>query len=458
MQRAHRAALGLLLVPALACAPEPAGPPNLVLVTVESLRTDHVGFHAGRRDATPHLDRLARESVVYEDAHSVTSWTLTAHASLFTGLYPLAHGVIRPRDRLPDAHETLAESLAAAGYQTAGIVSGPYLRRDHDLHQGFARYDESPAAPTPKRAHGDVTSPAVVASAERFLREERRPDRPFLLFLYLWDPHYDYLPPPPWDRRFTTPDMTPVDVHGWMSDRTVTALSPPEELAWAVAQYDGEIAWTDHHLGRLFGVLREEELWDRTAIVVTADHGEEFFDHGEKGHKHNLFAETVHVPLVVKYPGGRPRGRDPRLASLVDVAPTLLELAGVAPPRPLHGRSLRDPPDPERPVFFDLLSIWRRPGGPTLRERWQGVRRGPHKWLEVSTGERFLFAVDEDPGEQRNLLDSGRPPAADALATLLEAHRDRMADARETLPEVNAADLDRERRERLRALGYLPEE
>jgi arylsulfatase A-like enzyme len=488
-----------LLALALACQPAgdeatgndsaPESPPHIVLITVESLRPDHVGFQGGPRDTTPHLDRLAAESVVYEDAHSVTSWTLSAHASLFTGLYPDAHQTVRPLDRLGDAYRTLAEELSDAGYDTAGVVSGPYLRRAHNLNQGFARWNEAAASQEHQDAHGDVTNPTMLEGLERAL-SERDPERPLFLFAYFWDPHYDYVPPAPYDSMFVGPDDVPVPMQGYGRDGRVHAGSPPQALSYVLSQYDGEIRWTDETLGAFFAKLREAGLWDDTLLIVTADHGEEFFEHGWKGHKNNLFAESVHVPLLVKHPGSRRRGRDDRLVSLVDVFPTTLEIAGIESAGEVQGNSLLDPePDPGRAIFFALRTLWylQRPDGGEERVRdneWHAVRQGDFKLVGVPGHRMFLFDVKRDPGEQRDLLEDGEQrdlledgeqmdlledgeqmdlledgddfqARADRLTATLERHRADAEAWRGRLAAGGTAPLEESDLERLRSLGYV---
>ena len=465
----RRPALALLCL-ALACGPAPpsrqapaaAEPrPHIVLVTIESLRPDHVGFQGGARNTTPHLDRLAAESVVYEDAHSVTSWTLSSHASLFTGLYPDAHQTVLPVDRLADGYRTLAEELSEVGYDTAGVVSGPYLRRAHNLNQGFARWNDDPASSEHRDAHGDVTNPAMLEGLEQALTE-RDPERPLFLFAYFWDPHYDYVPPPPYDTLFVGPDATPVPMHGYGRDGRVHAGSSPQELDFVRSQYDGEIRWTDDALGRFFSRLREAGLWDDTLLIVTADHGEEFFEHGWKGHKNNLFVESVHVPLLVKYPGRERRGRDVRLVSLVDVFPTVLEVAGIAASPEVQGRSLLEAePDPARSIFFALRTLWylQRPDGGEERRRdhqWHAVRRGDLKLVGVPGQRMFLFDVRSDPGEQIDLLARrGFEEQAEDLLGLLERHRAESESWRRGLGAGGSAPLADADLERLRSLGYL---
>ncbi|MEE2662600.1 MAG: sulfatase [Myxococcota bacterium] len=449
-------------------APTTEGPgprPPVVLITIESLRTDHVGAYGGSSRTqpavaiTPTLDALAREAVVYERAHSVTSWTLSSHASLFTGLYPTAHQTRQPMARLGADYTTLAERLSEVGYQTAAVVSGPYLRNAYNLTQGFDRVDESSANPIQPRAHQDITNPGMEAGLIRFIERERDPDRPFFLFAYFWDPHFDFLPPEPYASMFLDDDSEQIDVRNFDTGNAIHPGISTAELEFVIAQYDGEIRATDELLGRFFGLLRQRGLWSDSLVIVTADHGEEFFDHGEKGHKKNLHAETVRVPLLVKYPkgrGGRPGSRDERLVSLVDVAPTVLEFAGAAPAEPVHGRSLLSEPDADRAIFFELLSSWYvRRAGKTIAEieDWSGIRVGDRKLLK-HRGKISYFDLATDPTEQ-NDLSAQRREDVEVLSALLADQRQQSVQDAARFEHGGTADLEAEATEQLCALGYL---
>jgi arylsulfatase A-like enzyme len=441
----------------------------VVLVTVESLRVDRVGAQggasAGRPDValTPSLDAFAAGATLYEDAHSVTSWTLAAHASLFTGLYPSGHQTTGPIDRLDDSYPTLAEALAARGYQTAAVVSGPYLRRTHNLAQGFEFYDDSIASITSRLAHDDVTNPALLEALRRFFDEGRDPARPLFLFTYFWDPHFDYLPPPPWDSAFAPADAEAFDARSFDTNPAIHAGMDAKRLAWLRAQYEGELRACDEYLGRLFELLRERGVWDGALVILTADHGEEFFEHGEKGHKNNLYAESTRVPLIVKYPGQREGARDRRPASLVDVLPTVLELAGAAPGFPVHGRSLRGPaPHAGRSLLFELDTS-RYSGGPdgalsVQTSRWRALRSGELKLvereLEGGGVTRSLFRVARDPQEREDLA-AREPGLAAGLARKLAAELARAAADAERYRRGGPAELTREERAQLEALGYF---
>jgi len=450
-----------------------------VLITIESLRTDHVGAYGGRSGTrpevpiTPELDAFAREAVSYERAHSVTSWTLSSHASLFTGLYPAAHQTQRPRGVLADGYDTLAEVLARAGYQTAGVVSGPYLRRMHGLTQGIEWLHDEAASAVAERAHSDVTNAVMERGLIEFVELRRDRERPFFLFAYFWDPHFDFLPPAPYDAMFVDDSVKRIDVHDFDTSDTIHAGISKPELDFVLSQYDGEIRATDELLGRFFSLLRARSLWDDALVIVTADHGEEFFDHGQKGHKNNLYAETVHVPLFVKYPRGTgpavPEGgaRDARLASLVDIAPTVLDVARVeAAHRPavaLDGRSLLGDPDPSRAIFFELLSTWylQRAGRIDVDvEHWWAAARGDDKLVvhAKSIGKRRveLYDTAADPRELRNL--AAQPASAPRVEALSRALEEQQRAAREIAKQFVAggdAELDPADEQRLRELGYL---
>ncbi len=461
MYRAGSRPLIAVLAAALfcACAGDSAGTarrPNIVLITLESIRTDHVSRHGYHRPTTPSLDALAEEAILFQNAYSVTSWTLPAHASIFTGLYPSAHRVVYTRDKLDDSHTTLAEHLGAAGYQTAGFVSGPWLQKQHNLHQGFEIYDESASNPDKDLSEAEVTNPEMEKRLTRFLEEGRDPGRPFFLFAYFWDPHYDYIPPEPYASTFVPDDAVPIDVTGYFKKGVVNRHISRQQLDYVISQYDGEILWTDELLGRLWDRLRALGLWENTAIIVTSDHGEEFFDHGTKGHKNNLYEESVRVPLVLKVSGTGPRV-DERVSSLVDLYPTVLELAGVTGPDPHHGRSLLRPPDSGRSIYFELQSEWNFRDPATGRLEYVpnvfvAVRDGSSKLIvERNEGRRELYDLAADPSEKRP-LEAG---PEHALYHDLLTHFREMKDDASRWQQAGPAQLTPEQEERLRSLGYL---
>jgi len=431
--------------------------PNIVLVTMESTRSDHVGCYGYEKATTPALDALAGEGVLFENAYSVTSWTLPSHASIFTGLYPAAHGAISFDTPLDESNLTLAESLAEAGYLTAGFISGPLLLPRYGLHQGFTVYDASSSEKNSGAAHEAVTNDKMEKLLDRFLQEGLPADgRPFFLFAYLWDPHYDYIPPEPFDAMFVPEGAVPVRMLRYAEDDAVNRSISASQLAYVVSQYDGEIRWTDRLLGRLFERLRARGLWEDTAIIVTSDHGEEFFDHGGKGHKNTLYEEVVHVPLVLKPPGRSEPPRHGRLVSLLDLFPTIRELAGLPgrpEERPCHGRSLLGAAsDPPGPIFFELQS----PPQIDVRHRSiMAIREGDRKLIiDTNNPHREYFDLATDPGEGRPL---GMSAARDfrPLQQRLSAHHEAMKRDAGRLQKAPRLELSPEELEQLRSLGYV---
>jgi len=294
--------------PAPEGATAPAGPPSIVLVSLDTTRADRLGCYGYAGAETPTLDALAAAGVVFEETSSPAPITLPAHASLMTGLGPHRHGV---RDnglhRLPDDLDTLGTILRARGYATAAVVGAAVLDRQYGLDAGFATWDDRMGGGAllaiPERDAAAVTDAALAAAADL--------EPPFLLFVHYFDPHADYRPPPPFAERFR--------------DRP----------------YDGEIAFVDRELGRLLDGLRAAGALDGAVVSVVADHGESLGEHGERAHGVLLYRSTLRVPWILSAPGRLPAGRRvATFARLTDVMPTLVELAGASAPSGLDGTSL----------------------------------------------------------------------------------------------------------------------
>ena len=415
-----------LLLPALLLAPagcsEPREtPPNVLLISVDMLRADHLSCYGYERATSPHVDRIAREGTLFEEHVSSTSWTLPAHAALFTGLPDAVHGCTDSDRRLDERFTTLAEQFAAAGYETAGWFAGPYLHPVFGFGQGFERYenctsyaertDSAPPAEWERTqeinhaAHRDVTNPTVLARFQSWFGARSR--RPFFAFVHLWDAHYDFIPPPPYDRRFDPDYDGAFDGRTFILDPRIEPRMAGRDLEHLIALYDGEIAWTDEHVGRIRALLEEAGVLERTIVVVTADHGTEFFEHGQKGHRKSLYDEVVHIPLVVRWPERVPAGlRIPRQTRLVDVAPTLLELCGVAPLPDVMGRSMAAVfADPAAPLPEHALSEL-----DTSVHAMRSLRTAGWKLLHNRV-KGLTCAVDlaRDPGETRIDCTPGSP-------------------------------------------------
>ena len=314
--------------------------PNLVLISLDTVRSDHLSTYGYERPTSPELDRLAEESWVFERSYSASTWTLPSTATLLSGLMPSQHGLRSLKERLPQRVDTLAERLRRRGYRTAAFTDGGFAGLDWGLAQGFERYDVTPgSAWIPK----DVA--VIVERAGEWLRQNR--SAPYFLFLQTYEAHQPYTNL----EGFADPFIAAA----YAGRFSQGAALPPEEAAGLseadlqqmVDLYDGEIRRADHYLGRLLDQMRRSPDWQRTAVLVTSDHGEEMMEFGDIDHGYGkVFDPNVRVPLILKPPhngDGSPVGqRFPMAVSGLDVVPTLLALAGTPAGPEMAGRTLLD--------------------------------------------------------------------------------------------------------------------
>lgn len=358
---------GLLLVGLLlgvgACGGEATkARPNVLLISVDSLRRDHVsayGYqspHAKGERTTPAVERLAAEGTLFADAVSTTSWTLPAHMALFTGLEDQLHGVTNNAKRLDPAITTLPQLFAARGYRTGGFFTGPNLHPIFGFGAGFELYENASGEVLPDEAfeksaqdenallavhnqsHAGLTSPELNRRGLAWLDDAATREEPFFLFLHYWDPHYNYEPPAEYATRFD-PDYTgTASGANFIYSRDVKT---PRDMQHILALYDAEIRYTDDHIARVLERLDSLGLAEDTLVVFVSDHGDEFYEHGKKGHQRNFFDESVRVPLVMRWPGHVPAGLvvEPQVR-IQDIMPTVAELADLAPASYVTGESL----------------------------------------------------------------------------------------------------------------------
>ncbi len=438
--------------------PAPAGAPNVLLVSIDSLRRDHLHCYGYRRETSPTIDGLARDGALFRTVVSPTSWTLPAHLTLLTSLPPEVHGVVVDAMRLATRSPMLAEVLREAGWATAGFVSGAYLDAIYGFSRGFDLYDDySLVRSSPRFSGRSVTSPALAEQVTEWLRrwQETGRERPFFLFLHMFDVHYDYEPPPPYDRLFDSDYSGPLREDQFRHSSGIPDHMSPRDLEHLIALYDGEIRFTDHHLGRILEQLREIGVFDDTIVAVTSDHGDEFFEHGQVGHRQSLYDELVLVPLVVRYPRRVPAGRvvDGQVR-LMDIAPTLLSLAGVtAPDFGVVGAGRHDGGQDLTPA----LAVGAQPpelaAFGDLEGKLASIRAGGFKYLRGKPGPgEEIYDLRIDPAERRNLLGELRS-AARSLGERLARWRTESETLRVGQSAVVA--IDAEHRARLRSLGYV---
>jgi arylsulfatase A-like enzyme len=424
----------------------PAARPDVILVSIDSLRFDHLGCYGYAKATSPTIDGLASGGVRCETAVSTTSWTLPAHAAMLSGLFDTSHGVVDNGLGLPEDVRTLAEVLSAAGYRTAGFFGGPYLDPAYGFAKGFDHY-ESCMSPEVADSHRDVTGPRTVAAVKAWLDGAGAPGdaRPLFLFVHLWDVHYDYMPPKEYVERFDPGYKGRFDGSDFLRNPAVEPHMAPRDFDHLLALYDGEIRFTDENLGRILADFDRRGRPAKPLVVVTADHGEEFFEHGGKGHQHSLFEEVVRVPCIVSWPGHLAAGRVVKdQVRLVDLMPTVLSLVGIPSGPPMDGRDvaplLRGETLEPRPALLDLLVD----GNEVL-----GVRTDRSKALLWPKANATLLRYDlrTDPREELPAVDPAK--AEGDLGKLAEA-----ASSLRTKPRARAIEVGAELRRRLGVLGY----
>jgi arylsulfatase A-like enzyme/tetratricopeptide (TPR) repeat protein len=395
---------------------------NVLLVTLDTTRADHIGCYGYSRARTPRLDRLAKEGARFSQASSPAPITFTAHTSLFTGLYPFAHGARGNGDfYLADRFPTLATVLHQAGYRTAAFVSAFVLDHRYGLARGFDGYDDRMDAVADAHVvdveaerRGDHTVAALSAWLDA---QGAGPGVPFFAWLHLYDPHTPYDPPSPFKESF------------------------------ADAPYDGEIAFADSLVGSVLDSLGRLGLLGRTLVVVVGDHGESLGDHGEETHSMFVYESAIHVPLIVWKPGLVPAGAvvaGP--VRLTDVAPTILDLLGRPGLASAAARSLVEDMRGRRvtppPVYAETLA-------PEFMMNWAPLRSvRDERWKLIEAPRPELYDLEKDPGERVNLADA-QPQTVRALTAVLA----RVAGT--ARGEMSRAEVDAETRDRLAALGYI---
>jgi arylsulfatase A-like enzyme len=470
MKAAPRASLpraflggGLLLWGAALLAGCGGAPPNVLLIVIDTARADRFSVNGYERDTSPEIASLAAEGAVYENAYTPSPWTLPAHASLFTGLFPSAHGADAGHLLLDQEHRTLAEALGEAGYRTLGYVESPWVGKAHGFHQGFGTYEEI-WSKVPGTEGEDMGAALITQRVDRWLTwREETPDvsrQPFFIFINYFEPHLPYSPPDPERTRFLSP---PID--GATVDRLrrlkhpkempyILGLEPldPEEARILSDLYDGEISYVDRRIGEVVDLLRRRGLLDRTIVVVTSDHGELIGEHGLLDHKLNVYEELLRIPLVLRYPPAVGAGqRIDSTVMLQDLFPTILSLAGIDRPGRSgavdreaailpgvrgagggfrNGADARGDPAAGTPVIAEyarplqFLEVIGEIYPDADTGRWDralvAYRIGPIKLHWASDGDHHLYDLSQDPVESNDLAQAD-PDRLSALAARVES-------------------------------------
>jgi arylsulfatase A-like enzyme len=396
---------------------------------------------------------------------STSGWTLPSVMSVMTALYPEAHRTCTYADRLPQEVTTLAEVLRANGRATAGFISNPLVGSRYGFADGFDLYDDFTVALDAGldlfAQHGEIRNEQQLAGTGELATQtavkwlERRPRQPFFLFVFYIDPHYDYLPPAPFDTMFDPNYPGDMDGRGISHEPRHSQRPADRDLQHLLALYDGEIRYTDSCVATLLHALARSSVLENTLIIVFGDHGDEFYEHGKTAHGDTLYQEIVHVPLILWGPGRLPAGRRiDAVTSLVDIMPTVLDYLDLPRTGPLQGASLRPLVEGTAERTHDTVWAERAIGAPV-----QAVIGERHKLIRnVRDNTWELYHLAQDPGERTNVY--GQTPATDvqlALAAQWErwtrdnrALSDSLAGGKRT----PAVPLTEQQLLQLKALGY----
>ncbi len=439
--------------------------PNIILIVVDALRADHLGCYGYSRNTSPTIDGLSREGVLFEKAFSQGTSTQIALASLFTSLYPSVHRVYALQNSLPDEFVTMGETLKENGYATAAFV--PYnVLASYNLQQGFDAWRAVPTTAESIKAPSKTTAKAL-----NWLRKNRR--SPFFVYIHYFGPHSPYKNPPPYDKLFwqggvdkkTKGFFNRFDTSDRSNPIRIGSIPSGEAFYYLLSQYDGKIRYTDTALKELLDGLEHLRLSGNTLIILTADHGEEFLEHGHFLHGGGPSEELIHVPLIFRLPKVIPQGRTiPDLARHIDVMPTVLELLHIRPARGAQGISLLPLIDGgevyPQDVFSEADFLNSKD---SYRRHIKGIRTNKHKFIEAHMPSEDLYYyklydLEKDPGETHELTQE-RPQE-------IEFFKKKLSDYALSCEEIRGSILGKgyieepvvlkePAKEKLKSLGYI---
>ena len=437
--------------------------PHVILITIDTLRRDALSSYGGETP-TPHFDALAADGVSFEDALSAAPWTLPALASIMTGISPASHTAVLNQSVLPKSLTTLAEAMQDAGYHTGAIGSNPYLDRSRCFDQGFAYYQAFPRDRAARslgvallsRIRRDyyATEASTARLADLSIQwVERNTGRDFFFWAHYFDPHGPWEPPPAFRPSIKPPAGMTYRFQGVKEARAGMKAAQPDQRDWLKFLYDGEVRYVDAEVGRFIDALKRLGVYDDAMIIVTSDHGEEFWEHGNLGHGQHLYNELLGVPLIVKLPASSRTGRIETTVATQAIMATVLDYCGIAYDNPDPNISslrplLEDGAFEERPVFSGAVAFY---------EDSEAVTFDDNKYIrKIHSLQEELYDLRQDPGEHDNLLEA-EPQRAEAARMLLDEHDALSAELREFFRVLQTENLklDAETERRLKALGYL---
>jgi len=462
----------------------PHSRPNVLLYVVCTLRPDHTSLYGYSRGTTPFLKKLGASAVVFDDAVAQASWTKASVPSIMTSLQAYTHSLAREADTIPRGAVTLAERMRQAGYVTASIVANPFAGRASGLERGFDYSMEVSAVQRHLAPNVDRGTDSAAINRTILPWIDQHSSEPFFLFILATDPHAPYQPPKGFEEMYANPAETEQfnrdfvklrDMHGYGGGATVTreeirarGIDPDAFIRRAIDRYDGEIAHNDHSIAALFGKLKDTGVLENTLAVIASDHGEEFWEHGLGAHGHSLYSELIHAVLMIWSPKLIPKPR--RVAEpvqLIDIMPTVLELAGLDPPAGLEGRSLvpllRGGALPPAPAMSTKLALpTAKPDGAVPENRTDTIARIEPNWKLIyrtrsrQAGMKEIELYDRRTDRaDRNDVAAQRADIAGRMKSEILAWMEREDSVKARIGPGGSTTLDRATIDRLRTLGYI---
>jgi arylsulfatase A-like enzyme len=420
--------------------------PNVILIVVDTLRVDHMSCYGYGRNTTPHIDKFAEDSLLFENAISASPWTIPSIGCLFTSMHPTVLGYRGKPIKLNEYFLTLAEIFKNNKYSTGGIVSSAFASSRLGFGQGFDFYDEDSA-----QGHGHISSPSVTEKAISFLEKNKREN--FFLFLHYFDPHYDYILHEDYDFY---PEYEGSLFSRQPLIREIRKIAPTlssDDIKYLRALYDSEINFTDEYLGILFAKLKELGLYDDALIIFTSDHGEEFSERGDHwiGHTTKLYQELIHVPLIIKLPGTTSKKNVDENVGLMDLMPTLVDYLGMKTDVKYEFEGeIIDLPDGKRSENADIIS--QTFNNASLLSL---IRDGRKLILNTSDNSSELYSLNEDPEEMANIDEEKREVGETLRTALLDWQKNAVQKRNRFKLEIKNPDFSPEQLEALKSLGYI---
>jgi len=436
--------------------------PNIILIVMDTVRQDHLACYEYTRNTTPNLNRLVETSRIYSNAYSTSCWTIPAHASLFTGLYPIAHQTTQEHWKMSGETTTLAEILRKNGYETYGIIGNSVIGKHTNLDQGFSQYYE---------AWRDVEKDGEEHNNLFYFKQcmqQRNKKKPFFIFINFIEPHSPYDAPLRFQEQFVSDFSLDLKENFWGMHYLGMVRFSQDQLQHLIELFDAEILYVDYLIGKIIEELKEKELWNDTVFIVTGDHGENFGEHNHMGHAFSLYESTIKIPLIIHYPKSfLPKSEDHDMTQITDIFTTILGIAVIGGEGYFsQGVDLLKPDARKRRAafaeyYYPIHDLDRFTEGEKNHPRLEPFKRrlraiivDNKKFIWGSDGNHELYDFAKDPEEKENLVDRDT-----GIEKEMKEKMQNMI-ARYELKENTYLDeteivIDEETKKSLKELGYL---